>query len=530
MAVGPGLELVGNADLLKISASDVANADDCPRHLALKTRPELRPADWRRQFGDNAPFPLGDVLNLFEMALRREVPQADAVLWVRSTVEKYGIRPLLRPYVRSALLNALEAHWDSAEEVGEFTQVMRDPTFGPDDRRLGVWGLLHFTDDGVREVRRYRIGSARPPGDDPEARWVATAARVAAGIVFGPTVTRVRVVEVGLGDGSRELHFDGSREEAVALFVDDVRSVVQNLGDLGVATPGHSCGSCKAAGVCDALIDVPGALGLDGPGYRTRTVSATALDTYRTCPTQWLLKSDLHLPRDEEVSEAQQRGLWVHQWLEWAHRDGQPCSLDDRGPLAEHEFATALPYLRQHAATCPLGTEGVEFIAADANVHGFDATADVVVVTKPDLIYRIGERVVVREFKTAAQLPPGGADAVFARSVQVPLIISMLDAGMAFAFGGLSSTVEVEVLSPDENDLYVWDVDAETAAAARARVADAASAWHIDSSWDPAPGPQCTWCAVKEWCPEAGRAPQATAVSEATPDFDPVPDDEPPPF
>ena len=530
MATGRGLQLAGRNDLLKISATDVGNADDCPRCLALKIRPELEPTDWRRQFGDNSPFPLGDVLNLFDVALRQNVQPTDAVVWIRSAVEKYNVRPLLRPYVRTALLNALEAHWDSTEEVGEFTVTARNPEFGTDDRRLTVWGFLHSTDGGVREIRRFRIGAAHSPGDESDARWTATAARVAVGATLGPTVTRVRVVEVGLADASREIHFDGSREEAVALFVDDVRSIVQGLGDLAVAVPGWSCGSCKAAGVCDALVDVSGALAQDGPGFRTRSISAAALDTYRTCAAQWLLKSDLHLPRAHDVSEAQQRGLWVHQWLESAHGDGAPCSLDDHGPLDDHEFATALPYLRHHVKTCPLGTEGVEFVAADANVHGFDATADVVCVTKPDLIYRVGDRVIAREFKTAAQLPLGGADAVFTRSVQIPLIMSLLDAGLTTAFGGSSATVEVEVLSPEQARLYVWDVSDDVLASARERVADAVSAWHGDSTWEPTPGPQCTWCPVQEWCPDAHRAPQASGNVAIEAGFDLIPEDESPPF
>src|SRR5687768_4300299 len=139
MGTQRGLQLTGRPDRVRISATDVANADACPRHLALKTRPDLKPADWSRRFAPDSLFPLGDVLNLFELALRKDVPPADAVLWVREQVDRFGIHRLLRPYVRHALLNVLEAHWTSADELGEFTSFVRNPTYGPSERSLTVF-------------------------------------------------------------------------------------------------------------------------------------------------------------------------------------------------------------------------------------------------------------------------------------------------------------------------------------------------------------------------------------------------------
>jgi len=527
-------ELIGNTERLRISATDVANAEDCPRYLALKVRPEVKLADWQRRFADS-PFPLGDLLDLMHRALRQNVQPQDSVLWVRERVEAARVHRLVRPYLRAAVQNALEAHWELSDEVGGFTDFFRNPEIGPPDRSLTVWGFVHTTDDGIREVRRYRIGRAHPPGETADLRWTQTAARIAAGVAFGPSVSRIRVVEVGLADGSIEVHFDGSRDDAVTAFVDGAQKTAQSLGDLQTAIPGYECASCKATGGCEALIDVSGALGQGEVGLKTRSVSASGLDRYATCPAQWLLGTDLHLPRTDDVSEAQQRGLWAHQWLEHAHRTGA-CRPDDPsrvdpGPLDPHQFAIVLPYLRHHVATCPLTTEGAELLAADENLHGFDATAGVVCVVKPDLVYRIGDRVIVREFKTALQAALGGADDVFARSIQVPLLISMLAAGVTDAFGGSTASVEVEVLTPEGAELFSWDVDdAAMLADARERVGAAVRAWHMDEEWRSSPGPQCTWCPVREWCPDAHLAPNASVAPVAEDAFDAAPDDEPPPF
>jgi hypothetical protein len=522
------VELVGNTERVRVSASDVANAGDCPRHLALKVRPEVKLADWQRRFADSTPFPVGDVLDLLHRALHQKVEPQDSVLWVRERVEAARVHRLVRPYLRVAVQNALEAHWELSDEVGGFTDFVRNPEIGTSDRRLWVWGFVHSTADGIREVRRYRIGPARPPGDAADLRWTQTAARVAAGVAFGPSVSRVRVVEVGLADGSIEVHFDGSRDDAVTAFVSSAQATAQSLGDLQTAIPGYECASCKATGGCEALIDVSGALGQGDLGLRTRSVSASGLDRYATCPAQWLLSTDLHLPRTDDVSEAQQRGLWIHQWLEHTHRAGV-CRIDDPGPLDPHEFAIALPYLRRHVATCPLATDGAELLAADENLYGFDATAGVVCVAKPDLVYRIGDRVIVREFKTSLQAALGGAGDVFGRSVQVPLLISLLAAGVTDAFGGKAASVEVEVLTPGGAELFTWDVDDEaTLAHARRQVAEAVQGWHVDDVWQSNPGPQCTWCPVQEWCPDAHRA--ATGATAPAVAFDPEPDDESPPF
>lgn len=73
--------------------------------------------------------------------------------------------------------------------------------------------------------------------------------------------------------------------------------------------PCHSCGDCKTAGSCRALVSVDGVLRQSGRGYSSRSVSAKDLDQYALCPAQWLLNSELHLPSDDEGGDGSGRGV-----------------------------------------------------------------------------------------------------------------------------------------------------------------------------------------------------------------------------
>ena len=89
-------------------------------------------------------------------------------------------------------------------------------------------------------------------------------------------------------------------------------------------------------------------------------------------------------------------------------------------------------------------------------------------MTKPDLVYRIGDRLIIREFKTSSSLPKGGAEQVYGQTTQVAFLLSMLSSGLKDAYGAKDATVEVEVLTPDGSELYAWDLeDDDVLAAAR---------------------------------------------------------------
>jgi hypothetical protein len=193
------------------------------------------------------------------------------------------------------------------------------------------------------------------------------------------------------------------------------------------------------------------------------------------------------------------------------------------------DYAIAHPYLRHHVSSCPLATDGVTYVASETAIHGFDHDAEVIAVTKPDLVFRVGDRLVAREVKTTGTLPAGGADDIYADNLQVPFLLSMLASGVTEAHGCTTATVEVEMLTPDAGEVFAWDLEEPgLAEAVRADVAAAASDWHLDSEWRTRPGPHCAWCPVRQWCPDRQVYENAdVAVDGPTP----APgDDEPAPF
>jgi hypothetical protein len=539
------LDLVGNAQKLRVSATDVAAHEACGRHLAVKIRPEVSSNVWRRSFGSEKTFILGQVAELVRDAHTSDEANDPAQLvgWLRDRLERRKMHRLLRPYAMAAVPHILEAHWDIEDEIGPLHLIRNEPSLGQPPRVLWAWAPLYSTGDGVREIRRYRLGSAHVEPDDKDLLWAQTAAQIAAKYV-GPTeATRVRVVEIGAGDGSSTVVFDGTPAQAEQTYAERARGIAGELGDLDDVKPGFECSSCKVAGVCEGLIPVPGMLGQPVTGYASRSLAPSDLDRYRQCPAQWLMASDLHLPRATEYTGAQSRGLLVHQWLEAAHNRSIGCSEEDLpepghdiGLAAElmsaEEYAVAYPFLRHHVATCPLAAESVEVVDVETSLFGFDAAADVIAVTKPDLIYRIGDRLVVREFKTSSSLPSGGAGQAYGQTHQVQFLLAMLSAGVTETYGAAEATVGVEVLTPEAGEVYAWDLEEPgLVPEARSDLALAVAGWHDDSTWETRIGAHCEWCPVRQWCPdgEVFQNAGATSTKSTEPVFDPS-DDPPPPY
>lgn len=534
-------DLLGNHANVRVSATDVANHEFCGRSMALKIRPEVSSDRWQRSFGSEKTFILGEVAQLVRTAHTCEEANSPSTLtaWMQEQLERRKVHRLLRPYAMTAVPNILEAHWEIEDEIGELRMIRADPSIGQPPKTLWAWAPLYSTEHGIREIRRYRLGSAH---DDPGADdllWAHTAAQIAAKYDAQPAATRVRVVEIGARDGSFNVLFDGDPAQAASEYDAGARHVAASLGDFEDVRPGFGCSSCKVAGICEALVPMPGMLGQSTKGYASRSVSPSDLDRYRVCPAQWLLASDLHLPRTDEYSDGQTRGMLVHQWLEEAHRRLTGCTDDDlpepgtdmgfaEGFMNAQEYAIAYPFLRHHIATCPLAADSVEVLEVEESSFGFDADADVVTVTKPDLVYRVGDRLVIREFKTSSSLPKGGAEQVYGQTSQVSFLLSMLSSGLRDAYGASEATVEVEVLTPAASEMYVWDLeDDEVLAHAQRDLSASAGTWHLDSTWETNPGDHCLWCPVSQWCPDSEVFQKTASVTG--PVLDPI-DDPPPPF
>jgi PD-(D/E)XK nuclease superfamily len=542
----PLLGLIGDHTVLKVSASDVSSTSPCGRFLAIKVRPDVHSPAWTRSFPRDNVFPLGDLVELVAAAHR--APEAASHLtqrqWLAQQFDDRGIHRLLRPYLERAVENVLEAHEAIEDELGPLRLLVVNPFVGRRPRQLTAWAPLYQTDDGVREIRRYRLGSAHDEPADEDAPWAATAGYVAATFGVGVTPTRVRVVELGAVDGSIAVLFDGDPETAVAGFQANGKARASDLTAQDHVVPCRDCGTCKIAGVCEALVPVTGLLGQAKPGYRSRSIAPSALDQYRICPAQWLLDRELHLPREKGTSEAQARGQAVHQWLKVAHRRSVRCRSEDlpepggelglaAGQLSAEEYAVAYPYLVQHLQNCPLGKVGIVVVAVEKDVYGFDHDAQVIPVTKPDLIYRLGERLVAREFKTAADLPAHGKDEAYSQHLQIPFLLTMLASGLAERHGAVAGTVELELLTASGSELWSWDTDhLLTARVAAGDVRRAVDDWHRDDTWNTRPGQHCTWCPVREWCPDRDMhiAGLPGRSSDSTGDPTGSAADEPPPF
>lgn len=527
-----GLTLVGDRSRIKLSATDACTHVECGRFLALKVRDNVAVAGWKRRFGPWGvpPFPLRIIRDLVcELhGGRTNSEHAEMSRWLTAELAEREVHRLLRPFVRHAVDNLVEAHHAVEDELGELALVRTDPIVPPNPtakRRLTAWAPVYATLDGrVREIRRYRLGAACPMAipdgsdADPDVHWDTVAAFVtAAPDAAGVLPERVRVVEFGCLDGSIAVRFDGTPQQATLRYKALTQPRAAELVERGGAVPCSSCGDCKAAGRCAALPRVDGMLGHDAPGLKSRSVSPTELEAYRRCPGRWLLRNELHLPSDDEGSVELRRGNIVHTWLEHAHLRGIPCTEADllgpsslgsaQGFVTVEDLELVRPYLIQHLASCPLDQPDVTDVAVEVAIRGFDGIAQAIPTLRPDLRYKHGRTIVIREVKTSQFDIMNTREDAFARYLQIPFAIQMLNCGLRAEFGAETAVVELEMLTPNASQVWTWDAaDPVVATAAAQAVADAAVHWHTDTSWLTSPGDHCRWCPVRRWCPDRDAA------------------------
>ncbi|HEX5016950.1 MAG TPA: PD-(D/E)XK nuclease family protein [Actinomycetes bacterium] len=549
MTWNPESDLEGEPSVVRVSATDLASREPCDRYLAAKVRPYAKARDWQRRFPPDkhaTPFPLRDVVDVV-VAASRQAPMEDyqgLEAWIRAEIDNRSPSRIVRPYLDQAIRNAIDAHTAIEDELGPLELVAVNPEIGPPERRLTVWAPLYATNDGILEVRRFRLGSARTEQNEDDEAWVRAAAWVAATYPTTPPPTRVRVIEVGLADGSVHVAFDGNWDTARSML-DAVRPKLQIIPTGTDARPGHQCGSCKVAGVCDALPHAPGVLGHDRPGHQTRSVSPSALETYAQCPARWLLSHELHLPRADDTGDAQVRGIRVHEWLHAAHGRGVACTSDDlpnpdegmglaEDLMTRDEYALAFPVLLSHLDVCVLGETNQTLVDSERVFHVFDETADVVVACKPDLTTARGDTLVLTEVKSSMHGTPESPQDAFSSTLQVPVMLNMLDKGLATSLGYRRAEVRLEYLTPSGAQVWTWATDDASAISnAEARLRSSAASWHYDHTWRTRPGAHCAWCPVRQWCPDRDvylepLTAEASTERDRTPSR--IADDEEPPF
>ncbi|MGW0095107.1 PD-(D/E)XK nuclease family protein [Streptomyces sp. NPDC003328] len=504
---------------LRVWASD---AESHPAHCgvfpAAKVRRDFTVDGWQRRYGDE-PFMLGVIRDII-VALHHDTRTLtweglQEALNEQMTRRSGNLHPGQRRYVAHAVEQYLDAHDELEAQHGEMRFSILDPVFGNNGREVKVWALLYTGSDGVREIRRLRVKRARGRAEERD-RWATVAGYVATRAKMqGRPPTTIRVVEVGLQDGSTEVVLEHSHEEVLALYEAQGQPVIRQLIAPTDYGPGHSCQKCKLAGRCPSLQDLTDCLSQRRPGPSTRSVSAADLELYSKCAARWYLEMQCRLPTEDNPSEASDRGRIIHRWLDQAHTRGTGCTEQDVAPpeqegiftgtLTTDEYARARDFLAAHTRSCPLA-DGAKVIAVEPPVYGYDTTADVIIAARPDLVYRDPSgRIVVRETKTTTQMPADESDA-YDRFFPIPWLINIArTAKDAFGESDTFPRIELEVITPDEARVFAWDVerDQDIVHMAQAEVQLRARTWIRDTSWAPSPGAQCTWCPVRRWCPDA---------------------------
>lgn len=530
----PGM--TGDRNLVRIGTKTVDDAT-CPAFLAAKARPAMWPS--RRSYARKPRldgFPLGAVMSALDdvefsgltlaVALDRvgrtgKPLHPGTARWARHTVPVYLHGAA---YIETPAVTPVPHYWVVRRTAAELTWEMY------------AWGRRYESPDGaVRELRLIRFGEAddahRAPANVAIAAY-STAFGIPASwprpwgepfrpVSAGPVqVQRVRVLEIGLADGSHAVLFDGTPEQAEALYAAHARAQVKDVARGGTAEPGAGCAGCKLVTGCDALPRIPGILGLADPAAPLRTWSVTNGRSYAVCPAQDHLFR-LHLPREGEYGPAAVRGQAVHEWLRRSHaeRPLTPCTAsnvpgtpDDwqagRWRVTGEQASAGALMLAWHADSCPFpfrqaGQSAEVRLEPTLAVH--DTAANVVLIAKPDMLYLDGGAWVWRETKTRWRLPRPGSD-LFRDFPQLALAAVLMAEN---ALGGKPSSqrIELEILARDGSDVLLIDPgDPAEVGRARTVIHELAAPWHADEEAPARPGPHCGGCPVRRWCPDAPAA------------------------
>jgi hypothetical protein len=530
--------LAGNAGLLRVQAGDAqGDSWSCPQFLAAKVRPGLWPTQRSpRERAGLTQFQLDPAMVLLDL-IERDHMTLDRAL-SRLSAGKTKVRPqggLLRwaehatgQYLAAGTALDADREADVAPYLGSWV-VQLDRADG-NRYELCAWGRRYHSADGqVRELRIPRAGSV---GTRPVDRGLAAAAALVLGWgwnaslwpeSFGAAysvekpqpVHRARVVEVGCEDGSWQVLFDGSPDEAKKQYDEHARGPLAAARAGGEYRPGLDCVKCKLRDTCPALLTRPGLLGVAAPGQPVLSWSVTSGRHYLDCPAQEYLER-LHLPRAGglEPTGAIRRGQAVHAWLAERHarRPVTPCEPEDV-PGSPDAWAAdgwavtgadarlGAQLIGDHAVTCALqGLPPGAAVLPEQQLVVYDPEARILIMVKADLLYGTDGAWTLREAKTAGTV---SQDHLLGRYPQLALAVLLLAAGIP-AGEARRNRVELERLTPVGPLLDVLHpADPDLQAEARRVIGAMVAPWRADHSADPVPGRACAGCEVIRWCPDA---------------------------
>lgn len=518
--------MTGDDRHVRISPGTGGDEDHtCPARDSAKARPAVTtrvPSQLPKEVLED--FTLGPVTEVLDLV------EFDGVSPDRALAALAGRkRPLHaghRSYTEHAVVQYL------AREAGHELVPVRDYWVVRRDNglrwELYTWWRRYRSADGtLRELRRLRHAGARSstPGEVAIAAYAAAFGAEASwprrwkqpfALTGVPSPPRqIRIVEVGLDDGSSTVQFNGSPEDAKAYYDTYGAQQVQKVVRGGAARPGSACVGCKQLTGCAALPRVPGVLGLSARPAPLRKVSVSDLRYHAACPAQSYLRT-LHLPKEAEYADSAKLGQAVHDWLDRLHRrNGHPaCSVADMPPLgvnwttgrwqvSDADAAAGHAMLLHHVDACPFHDSGlIEEVDSEALRAVHDTAAQALVISKPDLLYREDGSWIWRELKTTRRRQRHGED-LLDLYPQLALAVTLLASG---ALGGdpSGSRVEVEILRPEGSDPHMIDpTDPERLAKARSVLHGYAGPWRDDHVWPAQPGGHCRQCPVSQWCVSA---------------------------
>ncbi|MCX2949753.1 PD-(D/E)XK nuclease family protein [Lentzea sp. NEAU-D7] len=529
--------LRGNPRLLRISASLAGQAEDtCPDYTAAKARPAVSarfPVRYPKARLED--FPLARV----QKVLDRVEFGGDSIDSALQDVERCAppLHDMQRNFVRHAARSYLanQRPQDAPPVVPCRHEWAVRGTKGDRTWESTAWGRqYHDPATGLREFRFLVLGQTGEQSGkkDRPAAQIAHAAHVAAfgqpaeraewnnqpyRLLGAETVNWVRVAEVGLMDGSYELLFEGTPEQARAYFAEHAKDRITSLVRGGRQRPGASCLKCKLLTSCDALPKTPGLLGL--PSRRSpwplRKVSVSDLRYHSDCPGMAFGYSS-RLPRANEYSLEAQLGKAVHWWLERNHRHGAgECNAFDM-PMADHRWGED-PYIMSgewarigsqmlgwHLDICPFNAGSITDVSIESDLAFHDTSANVVVVAKPDMLFHDNGAVVWREIKTTQRDSRYHDDPLDAHPQLALATVLLADGHLGGDLAG--ARVELETLRPDSANLECIEPfhEPERVAKARRILHDLAEPWRSDEIFTARPtGRVCGTCPVSQWCSSA---------------------------
>lgn len=480
----------------------------CPASDALKAR-GLRPrerAAWKPEVLN--PFPNGPFM---DEAHKLEWPVDE----LTPSASRGGRRRPLHDGVRQWTEHALRMYQEAFPADLYLRLTSRPWVYrhhrpssegrGTVEYRITAWGLCFESDDGRLRELRLPVNRLRKRS----AAECAVAALVVAEGNLDPRLEWVKVVQFALSDGRTDTIFDGTRDEALALYRADGAPAVRALLDSQEYRPGTACTSCAVAPVCPALPRAEGLLGIADRSRPRRSWSSTTGRGHRSCPARGYLRG-LRLPADDTVERgaAVERGRAVHAFLAERHGQwsGTPCTpeipanwVPEGYQLPDEERQLGAELLRHHAEVCPLRTaEPRSEIQTEPRLVFDDTAADLLVVAEPDLLYREAGSWIWRETKTSASDRPRRN--ILATYPQLALGVRVI-AGGVLPRPQAGGRVELELLHPGGVDLRILDPFApETQAAAEAVLREQVSGWHAETLFEAVPGAECATCEVARWC------------------------------